>query len=139
VYLLCTNCDIRFPDKSQRTTEYNAASDVTEYLDENGSSFDYTHDAIGRTMQTDIVAANQVAGHNGDGRGTSRQTFQYDGLSRRVYALDRTELNSEYAENAEVTIFFDSVGRIVQETQKFDNNTRYTSLTTPSGLCQLPV
>ena len=33
---------------SQRTTDYNAASDVTEYIDENGSESDYTYDAIGR-------------------------------------------------------------------------------------------
>ena len=105
-----------FADGSQRTTDYNATSDVTEYTDENGSVFEYTYDAIGRAVQVDITPAYNVAGYSGNDPGVTIQQYQYDGLSRITYAFNETS----DAEFSKVYLYFDSLGRIVEESQESD-------------------
>jgi len=70
-----------FPDGSTRLREYNLASDVIKFTDENGSVFDSQFDPIGRKGQCDITLATGVVG-------TDQQTFEYDGLSRMTKCTD---------------------------------------------------
>jgi len=106
---------MQFQDGSTRTTTYNAASDVVQYVDENGSVFDYVQDALGRTDSLTIDRADAVLG-------TTAQSFQYDGLSRRTFARD-----SILSANADCSFAYDSLGRGVEEVQAFSGNTRYVT------------
>ena len=118
-----------FHDGGQRVTTYNAASDVATYTDENGTVFTYYdpdqsirgYDAAGRLVDAQVTPTGDVAGQYGDAtRGTTRQFFLYDGLSRRTYARDHTAVDGADIENAAVDLYHDSIGRIIEEAQAFD-------------------
>ena len=65
--------------------------------------------------------ASGVAGHDGDAtRGTTQQTFQYDGLSRKTQAVDTTKLDGITPLVATVDVYFDSLNRVVEEDQMHD-------------------
>ena len=51
--------------------------------------------------------------------GTTAQAFQYDGLSRRTFARDSVSTT-----NADVTFAYDSLGRVLEESQAYDGHTR---------------
>ena len=105
-------------DIRQRTTEYDAASDVTEYTDANGTVFTHTYDAIGRVTTVAITPASDVMGHNGDTtRGTTSQSFQYDGLGRQAQAIDTTTVDAASGQNASADFAYDSLSRLVEEVQ----------------------
>jgi len=101
-----------FPDGSTRTSVYNQASDVVLYTDENGSEFTGTFDAAGRKTAVSIALASGVIG-------TTAQGFQYDGLSRLTFAR-----GSVGTTHADVTLVCDSRGRVLEDSQTFDGNTR---------------
>ena len=101
-----------FPDGSTRTSVYNQASDVVLYTDENGSEFTNTFDAAGRKTAVAVSLASGVIG-------TTAQSFQYDGLSRMTYARD-----SVGTTHADVTLVYDSLSRVLEDSQTFDGNTR---------------
>ena len=105
---------VTFHDGSTRTIDYDAV-DVTDYTDENGSVSEYTYDAIGRLAAVAITPASDVIG-------TTAQSSQYDGLSRRTQAIDTS------GSNAAVDIVYDSLSRIVEEKQAY-GNTRYATHT----------
>ena len=105
---------LTFHDGSTRTTTYNAASDVTQYVDENGSEFTFTLDALGRKTAVAITPAAGVVG-------TTAQAFQYDGLSRMTFSRD------DAGSNADASFFFDSLGRSVEEKQTFHDDDRYVT------------
>ncbi len=101
-----------FHDGSTRVNDYDEASDVIEYTDENGSVFTNTFDAKGRKTAVSISLASGVVG-------TTSQSFQYDGLSRTTFARDTVS-----ATNADVTMVYDSLSRVLEDSQAFGGNTR---------------
>jgi YD repeat-containing protein len=108
-----------FPDGAARQYAYNEASDVTLYTDENGSVMQNTFDCLGRrTRCAATTIASGVAGHTGDGRGTTEQNFEYDGLSRVTYNDDITEVDGASAQSNETRLFYDSLGRVIEDRQK---------------------
>lgn len=103
---------LTFVDGSTRTSGYNGASDMVSYTDENGSAFASTFDPLGRRTAVAITRAADVVG-------TTAQAFEYDGLSRRTLARD-----SVGAADADALFFYDSLGRVLEESQSYDGNTR---------------
>jgi len=104
--------EMEFADGSRRTSAYNDASDLTSYTDENGSIFAYSYDAMGRKTACSITKTSGVLG-------TDSQSFEYDGLSRLTRSLDTISSTS-----AEARFFFDSISRVVEESQSYGGNTR---------------
>ena len=88
------------------------AGDVTQYTDENGSVFQNTFDSLGRKTAVAITLAAGVGG-------TTAQAFQFDGLSRATFAQD-----SAGSANADVTTVYDSLDRLLEESQAYQGNTR---------------
>ncbi|MCE9551798.1 MAG: choice-of-anchor D domain-containing protein, partial [Planctomycetes bacterium] len=101
-----------FHDGATRQYSYNEAGDVVGYIDENGSEYENTFDALGRRTQCTITKASGVIG-------TDQQTAQYDGLSRATFSRD-----SISSAHADVAVVYDSLGRVVEDKQTFDGNTR---------------
>ncbi len=101
-----------FHDGSTRVSVYDEASDVVTYTDENGSVFTSTFDPLGRKTAVSISLASGVAG-------TTAQSFQHDGLSRMTFARD-----SLSSTNADVTLVYDSLSRVLEESHGFGGNTR---------------
>ena len=107
-----------YDDLNRRTQQINA--DVTEVLatsydrddhrrtftDANGSTLTDTLDDLGRTVEINIQRGMGV-------QGTTRQAFEYDGLSRIVRATD----NNLSSANSEVTRMYDSLSRIRRDEQ----------------------
>lgn len=106
-----------FPDGSTGVSEYNAASDVVRFVDENGSVFVNTFDPLGRRIFCSITKAPGVVG-------TDSQSMQFDGLSRMTQAIDTVGLV-----DAEIISVHDSIGRICEDTQIFQGNSRSTTYT----------
>jgi hypothetical protein len=71
-----------------------------------------TYDAVGRRIQCDITPAEGIPG-------TTAQSSQYDGLSRRTFSRDTVD-----DANADVTTIYDSIGRTLEESQTYNGNTR---------------
>ena len=90
---------------------------MTGYIDENGSGFVFTFDALGRRIAIAITPAMNVGG-------TTAQSFQYDGLSRQTQAIDTVSITS-----AEVDFFYDSKNRVLEEEQIYGGITCYTTHT----------
>jgi RHS repeat-associated protein len=129
-----------FHDGSTRTNLYDEAGDVLTYTDENGSVFDNSFDALGRKISDSISPAVGVAGHSGTGvDGTIAQAFTYDGLSRITDSTD----SSSSGDVAEVKLFYDSLSRVLEESQSYTSvtarnvtNTAFTSY--PVTMFQFP-
>ena len=102
-------------DGSISTRVYDLASCLTGYTDENGSVFAFTYDALSRKTTVAITPATGVVG-------TTAQSFQYDGLSRQTQAIDTVS-----STHAEVDFVYDSINRTIEEIQKYEGNTRYTT------------
>ncbi|MCG8585201.1 MAG: RHS repeat protein, partial [Pirellulales bacterium] len=101
-----------YHDGSTVARQYNEASDVTTLTDANGSEFDNTFDAIGRKTSCSITLATGVIG-------TTAQSFEYDGLSRTTFARDSVSTT-----HADVSLDYDSLGRVLEDSQTFGGNTR---------------
>ncbi len=101
-----------FHDGSTRTRVYDEANDVVTYTDENGSVFSNTFDPAGRKVSVSISLATGVVG-------TNYQSFQYDGLSRMTDSQD-----SVSGTVAEVVTVYDSLSRVLEESQVYDGATR---------------
>jgi RHS repeat-associated protein len=76
------------------------------------SVFDYTYDAIGRKTACAITLATGVVG-------TTAQAAEFDGLSRITFGR-----NSISTAHADVSRFYDSLDRILEDSQTFSGNTR---------------
>ena len=94
---------------------------MVEYIDENGSAFTFTLDALGRKTAVAVTPAAGVVG-------TTAQSFQYDGLSRTTFSRDTA------GSNADASFFFDSLGRSVEEQQSFGGNDRFVTHTALASL-----
>jgi YD repeat-containing protein len=101
-----------FHDGSTRTSVYDEADDVVTFTDENGSVFQNTFDALGRKTAVAITRAAGVVG-------TTAQAFQFDGLSRTTFARDTVG-----STNADVTLVYDSLGRVLEDSQAFAGHVR---------------
>ena len=101
-----------FHDGSTRTNVYDEANDVVTYTDENGSVFSNTFDPLGRKTAVAISPASGIGG-------TTAQSFQFDGLSRLTFARDSVGIT-----NADVTTVYDSLSRLLEESQVYAGNTR---------------
>ncbi len=95
-----------------RTNVYDEANDVVTYTDENGSVFSNTFDPLGRKTAVAISPASGIGG-------TTAQSFQFDGLSRLTLARDSVGIT-----NADVTTVYDSLSRLLEESQVYAGNTR---------------
>ena len=115
-----------FHDGSTRTSVYDEDGDLITFTDENGSQFNNTFDALGRKTAVDIVVSTGT-GQNVSTT-TQSQSFQYDGLSRTTLALDSDQRlvnqGASGAVNAKVTLAYDSIGRLLEESQVYQGNTR---------------
>lgn len=92
------------------TYTYDLDHNVVQKTDENGSIIDYSFDAINRRMACDAFLGTGVIG-------TTRQTFEYDGLSRPTKATDNNVF-ADPEDDSIVTYAYDSLNRVVEETQK---------------------
>jgi RHS repeat-associated protein len=111
-----------FHDGSTRTNVYDEAGDVIAYTDENGSKFTNTFDVLGRKTNVAIAPAAGVADNAGSSvPGTVAQAFTFDGLSRMTDSTD----TSSSGNVAEVQMFYDSLARVLEESQL------YAGLATP--------
>jgi YD repeat-containing protein len=79
---------------------WSPRSNVERMTDANGTVVVHTYDALDRCVQKDIKPGPGVAGS------TTRENFQYDGLSRLVRAANN---------QTDVTLAYDSLGRCVRE------------------------
>ena len=93
------------------TVSYDRDHNVVVVRDENGSNSFTFYDAINRPVDTIIFPASGVVG-------TARQSFEYDGLSRLTRATDDNE-RSDAFDNSTVTFAYDSLSRVIEETQQF--------------------
>jgi RHS repeat-associated protein len=108
---------MRFHDGSTRVRVYNEAGDVVQFTDENGSVMENTFDALGRKTVCDITKAADVVG-------TDAQAFEYDGLTRQTQSID-TVASTE----ATVQMFYDSMNRVVEDSQSYTGGTRNVTTT----------
>jgi RHS repeat-associated protein len=113
-----------FHDGSERVNVFNKAGNVVTYTDENGSVFTNTFDALGRKTAVSISLASGVIG-------TTAQGFAYDGLSRNTFARD-----SISSTHADVSLRYDSLSRVLEDSQAYGGNTRNV---TNSKFASLPV
>jgi RHS repeat-associated protein len=107
---------LTFHDGSVRTNTFNAASDIVAYVDENGSAFAFTLDAIGRRTAVAITPAALTSLY-----GTTAQSFQYDGLSRMTFSQDSASTTSI------VQPYYDSLGRVLEENQNIGSVSHYVT------------
>ena len=115
-----------FHDGSTRTNAYDEAGDVVTFTDENGNVFTNIFDALGRMLTLDIATASGVA------TTTLSQSFQHDGLSRMTFARDSNQSSTYSGDdvvNADVSLVYDSISRVVEDAQEFDGNPRYVTNT----------
>jgi RHS repeat-associated protein len=106
-----------FKDHSTRVRQYNEASDVVQFTDENGSVMENTFDALGRKTQCDIAKAAGVVG-------TDAQSFDYDGLSRQTQAIDTVG-----STDATVQMSYDSLNRVIEDSQTYTGSARNVTTT----------
>ncbi len=106
-----------FHDGSTRTSQYDEASDVITYTDENGSVFTNLFDALGRKYSSSIVPNTAV----GVSTTTVLQTFAFDGLSRMTNGHNEGLSGSD---PSDVNLFYDSIDRVLEDSQSFAGNTR---------------
>jgi RHS repeat-associated protein len=106
-----------FHDGSTRTSQYDEASDVVVYIDENSTRFNNTFDALSRKVTVNIV----IPLGSSVSPTTVLQQFQYDGLSRTTYGHNEGALS---ANPSDVNLYYDSIDRVLEDSQTFGGNTR---------------
>ena len=114
---------------------YSPNDVVLIYQDANGSETFTRYDAINRPIAVRIFRAGQNDSFAGDPifapdpasipsvpgnttvvEGTTIENYQYDGLSRMTYAFDNNDPTTA-SDDSTVTDAYDSLGRIIEETQ----------------------
>jgi len=121
-----------FADGTANVFSYDADDNRVTTLDENGSMITAHFDGINRRLAIAIQPARNVIG-------TTRQAFQYDGLSRLTQAVDNNELG-DFNDDAVVTFAYDSLSRTMEEVQnglaissQWDGDARRLSLIYSNG------
>ena len=98
-----------FADGSGKSIEYNADSQPIRTVDNNGNIILAIFDSLGRVVRRDITPAAGV-------KGTTVQTFEYDGLSRVTKAGDNND-PANSSDDSLVQRHYDSLGRLLEESQ----------------------
>ena len=98
-----------FADGSGKSIEYNADSQPIRTVDNNGNIILASFDSLGRVVRRDITPAAGV-------KGTTVQTFEYDGLSRVTKAGDNND-PANSSDDSLVQRHYDSLGRLLEESQ----------------------
>jgi RHS repeat-associated protein len=98
-----------FADGSTNQFKYDRDSHLVEFTDNNGSIVTNTLDILGRVVQKTIVRATHV-------KGTTVQTFEYDGLSRLARATDNNNPD-DTADDSLITRGYDSLSRLLEDVQ----------------------
>ncbi|MEQ8822686.1 MAG: hypothetical protein RLY93_20810, partial [Sumerlaeia bacterium] len=99
--------------------QYDLDSNITQKTDEAGNVFTYTYDGLSRrTGMTTTTAASGFHAY-------VDQTYRYDGLGRttRFDNLDTLTGGSATTFDSVVTRVYDSLSRLLEETQKIDSLT----------------
>jgi RHS repeat-associated protein len=116
-------------DGSKHTLSYDRDSDLVRIDDPNGTRITQIHDVLHRLVRREIAPASGV-------RGTTAQTFEYDGLSRVTEAVDDGSPDGAQI----VRRVFDSLGRLLEEDQNgavcsavWSGDGKRLSLTYPDG------
>ena len=114
----------------------NDAGQPVEIHDRNGSVIRQKFDALGRLLHREITRATTP---EFSVEGTTLQIFHWDGLGRVTLCYDDNNPD-EIADDSFTTFSYDSLGRIVHETQSgfaverdFDLNGRMKNLRYPGG------
>ncbi len=105
----------RGADDTRSFSFFDNDFNVTRYLDKNGTAISQTYDDIHRPLKLEVVRASQV-------KGTTLQTYQWDGRSRLVNATD----NNDPANPGDDVLFvrkFDSMDRLLSENQTINGKT----------------
>ena len=103
-----------FHDGSTRTNVYDEAGDVVTYTDENGSVFTNTFDAAGAEDGGRDCARAQAL------RARPRRSRSSTMASRERPSRQNTDGSNP----ADVTMVYDSLDRLLEDSQAFDGNTR---------------
>ncbi|MBI4470144.1 MAG: hypothetical protein HY650_12565, partial [Acidobacteria bacterium] len=98
-----------FADGTMNVHAYDADHNRLQTTDENRSVIARQYDGINRPINLNITRGSGVIG-------TTQQSFQYDGLSRLVRAVDNNE-PGDSADDAVVTLAYDSLNRRLEEVQ----------------------
>jgi RHS repeat-associated protein len=121
-----------FADGTMNVHSYDADSNRLQTTDENGSVLARQYDGINRPITLNIMRASGVIG-------TTQQSFQYDGLSRLVRAVDNNE-PGDATDEAVVTLAYDSLNRRLEEVQngqaissRWDGDNNRVGLVYPNG------
>ncbi|NIM11129.1 MAG: hypothetical protein GTO45_04005 [Candidatus Aminicenantes bacterium] len=98
-----------FADGTTNDAVYDRDSNVIRFTDNNGTVSTQAYDALNRRVSRKIKCAKGVGG-------TTRQTFEYDGMSRLTRATDN---NNPYNSNDDSVVErkYDSLGRPIEEIQ----------------------
>ena len=87
-------------------------------IDENGSVLNFTWDAANRQIACAALPAAGVIG-------TTQQTTEYDGLSRKTRCTDNND-PGDPDDDATVAVSYDSLGRVIEETQQLGTGAVHT-------------
>ncbi len=101
--------------RTDLTRTFDQDGNSTSITDEAGNVFSYSFDASNRKKTCSITRATGFIG-------TTSQTWTYDGLSRRTQSSDNND-PSESTDDVTCQYFFDSLSRLVEETQKIGSGT----------------
>ena len=127
----------RIDDPTTIVYGYDAESNLLIMEDENGTKVFIKYDALKRPIAVRVFRAGQNDNHEGDPIfapnpvgglsspsttfppviGTTKQDFQYDGLSRLVMASDNNDPLDD-SDDSVVTFGYDSLGRVIEESQQ---------------------
>lgn len=117
-------------DGSETLYEYDLDYNIVKQTDPNGTVVDTTFDALNRMRINSVAPAPGVLG-------TTLVEYEYDGLSRVTKKLDN---GGPEGESQEVVLVYDSLSRIIEETQNGKSASAVLSgegnlmkLTYPSG------
>jgi RHS repeat-associated protein len=122
-------------------TGYDGRDNVLISQDANGTEVFTRYDAVDRSIAVRVFRANQADSFAGDSifapaplhiylnpsqttvvTGTTIQNYQYDGISRVTNAYDNNDPTNP-ASASSVTDAYDSLGRIIEETQQVGSST----------------
>ncbi len=101
---------VQYDDGTTESYTYDRDHNVTQYTDQNSNVEVQTRDAINRLIRRfwSVLASGVV--------GTTQQELQFDGLSRLTRATDNN--SSGPTDDSIVTYAYDSLGRVLEETQQ---------------------
>ncbi|MEK7414337.1 MAG: hypothetical protein AAB263_13560, partial [Planctomycetota bacterium] len=98
-----------FADGTANSYTYDADNNLVQMVDENGSVIRHSYDGINRLVRNDVTRASGIIG-------TTRQEFEYDGLSRLTRSFDNNDPTTSQ-DDATVTFAYDSLSRLLEEVQ----------------------